>query len=250
MTMPFQVYLMPTTASPPDAEVQTAVRAAISTEGGSLVSGGVVLRASDGVEFKVAGDLEHFAVERLSPSFCQIMFNAALTSNSTVDRAGSDVTPLKMKGSRGATRFIRMHTDPIADPVALCARLGRDLQDWNHFIADSELHGVLGPDEQPLEPPPTPGTEIRLETDTSGVAAHCEATQEAFAKLGWKIVRKVVTQNAQYGVVWRANVTIPGYRNEPSRITCWRRPGRGEYSTSDRPLEMFDPAESIPPLGR
>ena len=69
-----------------------------------------------------------------------------------------------------------------------------------------------------------------------------------FAKLGWKIVRRVVSQNAQYGVVWRADVTVPGYSDEPSRMICWKTPGRAGYSIVIDPLTMFDPAASVPPL--
>jgi hypothetical protein len=176
------------------------------------------------------------------------VFNAARQSNSTLGRGGSDLAPLQVKGSSGATRYIRMRTDPIADPTALCARLGRDLQDWNRFISDAQSKDVLGPDGQLLEPPSSPGTETRLTTDPTGVAAHCEAAQQTYAKLGWKIVRNVVSQNARYGVVWRADVKMPGDGGEPWRVICWRMPGRADYSIVDRPLEMFDPSASVPPL--
>jgi hypothetical protein len=248
--MPFQVYLSPTTASPPDAQVQADVRAAIAAQGAKIDPDGVTVVTSDGLRIKLAGDDEHFLVDQLSPSLCRIVFNAAQQTNSTVDRGGSDVTPLKMSGSSGVTRYIRMRTERIADAVALCVRLTADLQDWKRIIGDAQSEGILGPDEQPLEPPPGPGTETRLSSDQTGVAARCEAMQQAYAKFGWKIVREVVSQNAQYGVVWRADVTLPDYRREPSRVICWRRPGRADYSFVDRPLEMFDPAQSVPPLGR
>ena len=128
--MPFQVYLSPTTASPPDAQIQADVRAAVVADGGRFDRDGVTVLTSDGLRITLGGDDEHFLVDQLSPSFCRIVFNAAQRSDSTVDRSGSDLAPLQMKGSSGATRYIRMRTDPIADPTALCARLGRDLQDW------------------------------------------------------------------------------------------------------------------------
>jgi len=113
---------------------------------------------------------------------------------------------------------------------------------------DGQSNSALGPTEQPREPPPDPGTEPRLTTDPTGVAAHCEAVQQTFAKSGWKIVRRVVSRNAQFGVVWRADVAMPRYGSELSRVICWRIPGRAGYSISVRPLEMFDPSASIPPL--
>ena len=247
--MPFQVYLSPTTASPPDAQVQADVRAAIVAEGGKFDRDRSIVEMLDGLKIKLAGDPEHFVVDQLSPSFCRVLFNAALKSNSTVDRGGSDVTPLKMKGSQGVTRYVRMRTDLISDPIALCARLERNRQDWNKFIAEAQSEAIVGADEQFLAPPASPGTEPRLASDPSGVAAYCEAAQQRYAKFGWKIVRQVVSQNPQYGVVWRADVTIPRYRDMPSRVICWRRPGRTDYSFVNQPLEMFDPASSVPPLG-
>jgi len=113
--------------------------------------------------------------------------------------------------------------------------------------ADAQADGVVGPDD--LGPPPALGTEVRLTTDPTGVVAHCDATQQALAKRGLKLVRKVVSQNAQYGVVWRADMTTPGDSGEPFRLTCWRIPGRTGYSVLLRPLQMFDPTQSIPPLG-
>jgi len=245
--MPFQVYLSPTTASPPEAQVQADVRAAIVADGGRFEPDGVTVLTSDGLRITL-GDDEQFLIDKLSPSFCRIVFNAAQRSNSTVERGGADLTPLQMRGSSGATRYVGLRMDPIADPVALCARLGRDLQDWNRLMREGQSSGQLGRDGQLLEPPPTPGAEPRLTADPTGVAAHCDQVQATFAKQGWTVVRKVVSQNPQYGVVWRADITIPG-AGEPSRVICWKTPGHGFFIV-DRPLQMFDPTASIPPLGR
>jgi hypothetical protein len=247
--MPFQVYLSPTTASPPAAQIEADVRAAISAEGGRIDRDGVAFVTADGLTVTFAGDGRRFLVDKLSPSFCRIVFNAAQRSNSTVNRGGTDLTPLQMKGSRDETRYDHVRTDPIADPVALCARLERNLQEWNRTVSADQANGILGPDEQLLGPPPTPGTEPRLTADTTGVAAYCEAAQQPMAKLGWRIVRQVASQNAQYGVVWRADVTAPGNGGDLFRVICWKRPGRADYSMVFRPLTMFDASGSIPPLG-
>jgi hypothetical protein len=242
--MPFQIYLSPTTASPPAAQIEADVRAAIAAEGGRIDRDGATLVTLDGLTVTLAGDGGRFLVDQISPSFCRILFNAAQLTNSTVNRGGTDLTPLQMKGSRGETGGMR--TDPIADPAALCARLERNLQDWNRTVSADQANGILGPDEQLLGPPPTPGAEPRLTTDTTGVASHCE---QMMGKLGWTIVREVVSQNPQYGVVWRGDVTLPGGGSEPSRMICWRAPGRAGYSMISRPLTMFDASQSIPPLG-
>ena len=247
--MPFHVYLSPTDASPPAAQIEADVRGAIAAEGGRIDPDGVAFVTKDGLRVTLGDRDGHFLVDQLSPSFCRILFSAAQRSNTTVDREGTDLTPLQMKGSHGATLYDRIQTDPIADPTALCARLGRDLQDWKRLVSEDQANGVLGPDEQPLEPPPTPGSEARLTSDPTGVADHCAATQQSLALFGWKVVRQVVSRNPQYGVVWRADVTMPG-GGEPSRVICWKRPGRADYSVIDRPLTMFDPSASIPPLGQ
>jgi hypothetical protein len=110
-----------------------------------------------------------------------------------------------------------------------------------------EVDGELGPND--FGPPPAPGTEVPLTNDPTGVAAHCEETQQVLAKRGLKLVRKMVSQNAHYGVVWRADVTTPGDAGGPFRMTCWRIPGRTGYSVFLSPLHMFDASQSIPPLG-
>ena len=248
--MPFQVYLSPTTASPPDAQVQAMVRAAVVAEGGKIDGPGVTIETADGVKFKMVRGYSHFFVDQLSPSFCRILFNAALRSNSTVDRGGPGQMPLQMRGSRGDTRYVRMTTEQIADPPALCARLGQDLQAWNRYIRDAQADGVLGPDEQPLEPPAGPGTEPRLTNEPTGVAAGCEANLKGQTKLRLRIVRKVISQNSRYGVVWRADVTMRGHRPIPSRYICWKDPERSGLNVVARPLEMFDPSQSVPPLSQ
>ena len=112
--------------------------------------------------------------------------------------------------------------------------------------------GVIGVDDQPLEPPPNPGTEPRLSRDTSGVAAKCEAQGRKMAsRPGWTFVRSVVTRNAQWGVVWRADIAPQADRATWFRDSCWGVTGiRGDegISFSSRPLEMFDQSKNIKPL--
>ena len=103
--MPFQVYLSPTTASPPDAQARADVRTAIAADGGQSDPDGVTVVTSDGLKVTLGGGDEHFLLDQLSPSFCRVVFNAALRSNSTVERGGSDLTPLQMKGSSGAPLY-------------------------------------------------------------------------------------------------------------------------------------------------
>jgi len=249
--MTFPVYLSPTTASPPDAQIEMAVKAAIAGEGGTLDADGVTLRMRDGARVHVGPDLEHFGVEALSPSFCRMLFNAALKANATIDRGGSDLVSLKMQGAKGRSRYLPLRSDTIASPADLCARLQRDLDDWKRFISEGRSEGTIGPDEQLLQPPPDPGTEARVTADPSGVAEHCETAAREFQTRGWKVLRSVVTRNAEYGVVWRADVTISRFPHDPSRLMCWQAQdsdGTKHFELWDRPLQMFDPTQSVPPL--
>jgi hypothetical protein len=104
---------------------------------------------------------------------------------------------------------------------------------------------LMGPDGQILGPPPSPGAEVRLGADTTGVGASCRSMFERFS---WKVVRAVVSQNPTYGVVWRADVATPGEAEASTRLICWKAPG-GYMFMSD-PLVMFDASQSLPPLSR
>jgi hypothetical protein len=120
-------------------------------------------------------------------------------------------------------------------------------QSWG-FMKVFRSDDTLGPDGRPLGPPPSPGSEPRLDLDQTGVVAHCDQVGQTFETRGFKIVRKLVSQNSKYGVVWRADLAAPGDVQAVSRLICWKIPGGSGYSLIDRPLEMFDPSASIPPL--
>ena len=249
--MPFAVLLTPTTASPAAAQIQVEVRRAILAEGGAIGADGMSAHTADGTRFGFS-DGRQFSIDQFSPGLCRIIFRAALKTNSTVDRVGADITPLKMRGAKGLTRYIRMRTDPISSPESLCVRLNRDLVAWNSLVSDQQAKGILGRNQEFLEPPASPGTEPRLATDPSGVVAQCVTSANPLkGKAHWTIERTVVSQNPQYGVVWRADVVTRKYPHNPSRLVCWRLPGAGgdgKIMFEVRPLEMFDPSQSVGPL--
>jgi hypothetical protein len=97
-------------------------------------------------------------------------------------------------------------------------------------------------------PPPSPGDEPRLKTDSTGVMTYCDGIQGELEKRGMKFFRKVISQNTRYGVVWRADIAAMGSETPDSRVICWKRPGRGDYSLLIHPLAMFDPSQSVEPL--
>jgi len=242
----FPVYFAPTSASPPAAQRESDLKGAIAAAGGSL--DGRTLRLPDGPRVELDVATQNFQVEALSPRFCQVLFSAALQSDSTVERGGSDVTPLKIKGSRGVTRYTRMRTDIIATPDELCARLQQDLGDWNQFISRSQAMGLIGPDSEPLGPPGDPGSETRLDPAKSGVADQCEDAERSYLRFGWRFSRVVVSLNPRFGVVWRADFTQPGYRSIGARMICSQAQGTDgirRLLVEIHPLEMFDPKQSL-----
>ena len=97
-------------------------------------------------------------------------------------------------------------------------------------------------------PPPSPGEEPRLTTDSTGVMAHCDVIQAALEKRGMKFIRKVISLNPEYGVVWRADTAAMGGETPDTRLVCWKQPGHDGVSFISHPLVMFDPSQSVAPL--
>lgn len=249
--MAFELFLMPTTASPAPARVQAEVRRVIAAEGGALDANGASARTADGTRFTVGDGDGAFGIDQLSPGLCRIIFSVALRTNSVVV-SGGGASPLKMKGEKGAIRDFPMRTDLMSSPESLCVRLNGDLIAWTRFMSEEQAEGAMDRNQQPLEPPALPGTEPRLTTDPSGVVKQClESANPLTLTAGWTFKPIVVSQNPQYDVVWRADVVTRDHPHTPSRVICWRLPGEragGKVMFEVRPLQMFDPSQSVGPL--
>lgn len=108
---------------------------------------------------------------------------------------------------------------------------------------------MVGPHQEFLEPPAGPGDEPRVAADSSTVADHCQAMfQEWHVKYGTKALRVIVSRSAQWGVVWRADVVDRKYPGLTSRWICYKQPHADGVALEMRPLQMFDPSQSIGPL--
>ena len=246
--MPFAIMLMPANVEAPPPPYQAAVMEAVRANGGRVSTAGVV-QLADGGEFVFESN--DFWPKRLSPKVCRVVFYAALRTNTYVNTGGSDLVPLTVKGSTLDTPPEMGPAVIIPTPDDLCAKLQVRLTRWNSEMGRLRAEGVIGPDDQPLEPPPAPAAEPRLLSDASGIAAKCEAQSRLMAaSLGWKFVRGVVTQNAKWGVVWRADIAPDADPSTWMRDSCWRAPRAkvpGGISFSSRPLRMFDESKSIKP---
>ncbi len=247
--MPFAIMLMPADVEAPPPPYQAVVMEAVRANGGRM-SGAGVMRLPDGGEFVFKSN--DFWPKRLSPEVCPIVFDSALRTKTYLDTGGSDLVPLKVEGSTLAIPPEMARAVIISNPDDLCAKLQVRLTRWNREMGRLRADGVIGPDDQPLEPPPTPGAEPRLTSDASGIAARCESqSRKLAARLGWKFVRGVVTQNPKWGVVWRADIALDADPSTWMRESCWRAPrakASGGISFSSRPLQMFDESKSIKPL--
>ncbi|HXC57375.1 MAG TPA: hypothetical protein VNU97_18895 [Rhizomicrobium sp.] len=251
LEMPFAIMLMPADVSAPPPHYKIAIERAVQANGGRLGPHGVVRLADGG---QLIFENSEFWLKQLTPGICRVVFDTALRTNTYVSNggSGSDLVPLKLKGSTLKTPPDLGRAVVVANPVVLCTKLQSRLTHWNQETERLRREGVIGADDQPLEPPPDPGTEPRLSGDPSGIAARCEAsTRERTFRLGWKFVRGMITQNAQWGIVWRADVAPETDPATWFRDSCWRVPGthgKGGISISSRPLMMFDKTKNTKPL--
>jgi hypothetical protein len=247
MPFPFSVMLLPTTASPSQPQIQSEVQAAVLVDAGQIGPDGAV-RSSDRTSFRIDGNA--IVLTRLSPGICKIIFDAALGTNTYVLTDGSVAVPVKMKGSVGQTPEDLPTAVTAATPSDLCLRLEQRFRAWHRYVRSAQAQGILDRHGEPVAPPASPGTEVRLAGDPSRSAARCDAAErEMIAQMGWSISRTVVSRNPKWGVVWRADVTSAKAPESVFRDVCWRRPGHGRsIAMSTQPLMMFDPGQSVAPL--
>ncbi|MGA0601459.1 hypothetical protein ACO2Q3_12215 [Caulobacter sp. KR2-114] len=249
--MPFTVILLPGDIEASFPAYTVAVEESVRATGGRMGPGGVV-RLPDGGTFVFEND--DFQLTALSPDLCRVIFDTAVRTNTFITNGGggADLAPLNVTGSTPKTPTDLGRTVPIAGPAALCSVLQGRLARWDRWMTRARKDRIIGLDDQYFEPPPSPGDEPRLPSDTSGVAARCESQgREMAARLGWKFVRSIVTRNDDWGVVWRADVAPEADPSTWIRESCWLRHGPGgqtSYGVSSRPLRMVDQSQSIGPL--
>jgi hypothetical protein len=133
----------------------------------------------------------------------------------------------------------------VGEKHSLAGRWGHD---WG-FMKMADAEDTFGPGGMVLGPPMSPGKEPLVTDEKTGVIAHGDLVAKMMEKRGgFRVVRKLVSQNAKYGDVWRADLAGPGSTTADMRLICWKIPGQDDYSILSQPLDMFDPAQSVPPL--
>ena len=89
--------------------------------------------------------------------------------------------------------------------------------------------------------------EIAISGAGDSQATKCASYEAGMQRrLKLTLLKVVVTKSPGWGTIWRADTAFPikkaGERPIVFRTTCWKG------SIEERPLEMFDPKASIPPL--
>ena len=145
--MSFDVFLIGSTASPPEAQMERAVRAAIHVTTGRSADGDGVMQAADGAEFELFGG-GMFALHGLTPSICTVIFRAAQRTNAFVVVTGAEGLPtLKIKGTPGRGPKDIGPIKLVADSQALCSVLNQGYSGWRGFA--DHAHQVLNPSKNP-----------------------------------------------------------------------------------------------------
>lgn len=244
--MPFPIMLMAADLNAPLPSYEVVVKASVHANGGRFAHR--VARLADGGEFAFDGN--DLWARQLTGDVCRVVFDTALRTNSYVSTAGSEATPLKIAGTTLAIPPELGRPAVVSSPDALCGKLRSRQARWNRDMGKLRREGVVDADGQPLQPPADPGKEPRVAHDRSGIAADCEEAEGKMnLPLGWKLVRRVVTRNTQWGVIWRADIATDPDPNMWMRETCWRsQHGRQGLNFSSQPLTMFDPSQSVAPL--
>lgn len=106
--------------------------------------------------------------------------------------------------------------------------------------------GAADPRSPPMPADAPAPDETPLATPDDPVVLKCVKYAEMLDRgTGMRRVKVVVTRGPRWGTVWRADSVFPAQGAEPPvlwRTVCWNG------GVLERPLEMFDPGQSIPPL--
>jgi len=132
--MSFDVFLLPSSASPPaGAYDQRVVAAALSVGAWNVsVDGG---RTGDGLRYETygGGSGTMFALRGMSPGICAVIFAAAKSTNSYIYATGGLDYAAKPKGIRGTVSRMGMPIKTLSTPKALCAMLEQGYGGWGNF---------------------------------------------------------------------------------------------------------------------
>jgi hypothetical protein len=138
--MSFDVFLIPSSASPPDAQFGRAVQAVVIASGGRAPSEDSVMMASDGGEFELFGG-SMFALRGLSPGICEVIFRSAARTNSYIVPTSDEAVVLKVKGTVGRGPKDLGPIKLIANSQGLCGVLEHGYRGWRAYA--DHVHNAI-----------------------------------------------------------------------------------------------------------
>jgi hypothetical protein len=86
--MPFTILVLPTTAAPPRPAFEQSIQAMVSASAHPVGKGGDKWRTLDGITFRL--DDRILSLERLSPGFCDLLFDTAQRTSAYIAMNGFD----------------------------------------------------------------------------------------------------------------------------------------------------------------
>jgi hypothetical protein len=132
-TVSFDVFLIPTSASPGAAMYDQKVVAAARSAGARILSkyNG---ETSDGLLFEMyGGQGTGFSLHDISPGMCRVIFEAAKRTNSYIFSTGDVDYAVKPQGIEGKDPGMNMPVRTLATPQALCVTLQQGYRSWAGF---------------------------------------------------------------------------------------------------------------------
>lgn len=132
--MSFDVFLIPSSASPTGAAYDQQMVAAAKAAGArdTTADGG---DTPDGVSFELygGGDGVQFALHSVSLGLCKVVFEVAKRTQSYVVSTGDVSYAVQIKGMRGREPRLDMPVKTMATPEELCVPLRQGYGSWAGF---------------------------------------------------------------------------------------------------------------------
>jgi hypothetical protein len=130
--MSFDVYLVASSASPPDATFERSVRDVLAGAGGQIGQDGVAVRMPNGETFELFGG-GMFAFREFSSADCTVVFAAARQTQAYIVPTGGKSVAYKIKGAAGRPPAGFLPIADVVDAADLCSRLETHYRAWGDF---------------------------------------------------------------------------------------------------------------------
>jgi hypothetical protein len=131
--MSFDIYLVASSASPPEAAFEASVREAVAGAGGRFEGDGVMVRTPSGETVELFGG-GMFALHDFGPGLCSLIFTAAERSHAYIVPTGGEAVAYRVTGMTGAPPADFLPVKDVAGPDELCRRLEPEYRAWRRSV--------------------------------------------------------------------------------------------------------------------